>query len=119
MNEPLRKYVSNSARRGREAYVQIRVQLWRLRSCGIEPKAIWVNQDTANDMHQLWQEVTGGGRAFDGVLPSVSGVRVRVGMTGGHDYTFEYHDSRAKGEAARIAMDRVFKVQDNPLQGTH
>ena len=122
MNEPQRRYASLSARRGREAYIQIRTQLHRLRSLHIEPKAIWVNTQTADDMHTLWLEVTGvvgGQQGYDGKLPSVAGVPVRSGMTGGHDYVFEYHDSNAESYAARDAMDRVFKVQDNPLDGTH
>ena len=123
MNEPQRRYASLSARRGREAYIQIRTQLHRLRSLHIEPKAVWVNHATADDMRQLWVEVTqvkghdvGG---YDGSLPRVAGVPVRQGMTGGNDYVFEYHDSNAESFAARDAMDRVFKVQDNPLDGTH
>ena len=117
-NEPQRRYASLSARRGREAYIQIRTQLHRLRSLHIEPKAIWVNQATANDMHALWCEVCGP-RAFDGVLPPVAGVRVLQGMTGGHDYTFEYHDSRAEDHAARDWKQDVFPLVDNPLEGTH
>lgn len=54
---------------------------------------------------------------YDGSLPSVAGVSVHVGSTGGDDYVFEYHDSAAQAYAARDAS--VFKVQDNPLDGTH
>ena len=122
-NEPQRRYASLSAQRGREAYIQIRTALHRLRSLHIEPKAIWVNTATANDMHTLWLEVTGvigGQQGYDGKLPSVAGVPVKAGMTGGHDYVFEYHDGgNAASHAARDAMNKVFKVQDNPLDGTH
>jgi hypothetical protein len=117
-NEPQRRYASLSARRGREAYIQIRTQLHRLRSQHIEPKCVWVNQATADDMHTLWVEVAGP-RNYDGVLPSVAGVAVRVGMTGGHDYTFEYHETMAIAHAARDVMGKTWKVTDNPLDGTH
>lgn len=120
-NEPVRRYASLQARRGREAYVQIRTQLHRLRTLHIEPVAVWVNQATANDMHTLWLEVTavtGGGQPrYDGTLPSIAGLPVRVGMTGGHDYAFEYHATQALDHAARDAS--TWRVQDNPLEGTH
>ena len=120
-NEPLRRYASLQARRGREAYIQIRIQLHRLRTLHIEPRAVWVNSDTANDMRALWAEVcTVQGQSipmYDGSLPPVAGVAVREGMTGGNDYVFEYHDTAAADHAARDAS--VFKVQDNPLDGTH
>ncbi len=121
-NEPQRRYASLSARRGREAYIQIRTQLHLLRSAHIEPKAIWVNQATADDMHALWFEVTavvGGRSGYDGRLPGVGGLRVNVGMTGGADYVFEYHDTQAQSFAARDIADKYFQVQDNPLAGTH
>ncbi len=122
--EPQRKYASVAARRGREAYVQLRVRVHALRSKHIEPKAIWVSPATAADMRALWFEVTSvtGGQYhanFDGVLPSISGVPVREGSTGGHDYVVEMHESLTESHAAREAMDRIFKVQDNPLYGTH
>jgi hypothetical protein len=121
--QPRRRYASLQARRGREAYVQIRTQLHRLRTLHIEPKAVWVNQATADAMHALWAEVcnvpntqrTG----YDGKLPSVAGVSVHVGMTGGDDYVFEYFDTPAESHQARDVMDALFKVQDNPLDGTH
>ena len=123
MNQPQRRYASLSARRGREAYIQIRTQLHRLRSLHIEPRAIWVNQATADDMRALWIEVTTAeGKLlpqYDGSLPSVAGVSVRQGMTGGNDYVFEYFDTDAEAHQARDIMDKVFKVQDNPLDGTH
>ena len=123
MNQPRRRYASLQARRGREAYIQIRTQLHRLRTLHIEPKAVWVNQSTADAMHTLWAEVcnvpnvqrTG----YDGKLPGVAGVSVRVGMTGGADYVFEYFDTPSESHQARDVMDRLFKVQDNPLDGTH
>lgn len=118
----MRKYASQAAMRGREAYVQIRVAIHRARTLHIEPVCVWVNQATANDMHSLLIEVTSAqDRApqYDGVLPSVAGVQVKVGMTGGSDYLFEYFDSAAEAYQARDAMDQVFKVQDNPLDGTH
>jgi hypothetical protein len=123
MNEPARRYASLSARRGREACVQIRTQLNALRARHIEPRAVWVNQATADDMHTLWLEVTAvtGGRSnYDGRLPSIAGLPVRVGMTGGHDYAFEYHAMRALDHAMREAKDaQGWHVRDNPLDGTH
>lgn len=104
--------------RGREAYVQIRTQLHILRSNHVEPLCVWVNQATAHDMHKLLAEVCGADR-YDGKLPSVAGCKVKVGSTGGSDYLFEYFDSNAEAYQARDAMDKVFKVQDNPLDGTH
>lgn len=125
-NEPLRRYASLSARRGREAYIQLRVRVHALRSQHVEPKTIWVSPATADDMRALWFEVTTvtGGRyhgqvGFDGVLPSIAGVAVREGSTGGNDYVVELHESAAESYAARDAMDRLFRVQDNPLDGTH
>ena len=56
---------------------------------------------------------------YDGSLPGVAGVPVYQGMTGGHDYLFEYHDSRAADYAMRDYKDEVWKVTDNPLDGTH
>lgn len=121
--QPQRRYASLQARRGREAYIQIRTQLHRLRTLHIEPKTCWVSPATANDMRALWREVcTAQGRStpmYDGSLPSVAGVQVREGSTGGNDYVFEYFDSNAEAHAARDIMDRVFRVQDNPLDGTH
>jgi hypothetical protein len=121
--EPARRYASLSVRRGREAYIQIRTQLHRLRSQHIEPLCVWVNQATADDMHALWFEVTavtGGRSGYDGNLPSVAGVAVRVGMTGGSDYAFEYHETRALDHAMRDAKDaQGWRVVDNPLDGTH
>jgi hypothetical protein len=73
-------------------------------------------------MHSLLIEVTSAqGRApqYDGVLPSVAGVQVKVGMTGGSDYLFEYHDTKAQDYQARDYKDEVWKVTDNPLDGTH
>jgi hypothetical protein len=103
--------------------VQIRTQLHRLRTLHIEPKAVWVNQATADDMHTLWCEVCNVPGAhmtgYDGKLPSVAGVQVKVGMTGGADYVFEYFDTPAESHQARDVMDRLFTVQDNPLEGTH
>lgn len=122
MNQPLRRYASAAAARGREAYVQIRVSIHRVRSLHIEPKAVWVSQATADDMRQLWLEVTarpGIASGYDGVLPSVAGVPVRCGMTGGHDYVLEYHDTRDEDHAMRDYKDEVWKVADNPLDGTH
>jgi hypothetical protein len=104
--------------RGREAYIQIRTQLWALRHQHIEPVCVWVNQATADDMHQLHIEVCGS-EAYDRVLPSVAGVSVKVGMTGGSDYLFEYHDTKQEDYAARDYKDEVWKVTDNPLDGTH
>ena len=122
-NEPQRRYASAQARRGREAYIQIRIQLQRLRTLHIEPRAVWVSGETANNMRALWREVTTvEGKLlpqYDGSLPSVAGVAVREGMTGGADVVFEYYDTPAEAHAARDKMDRVFKVQDNPLDGTH
>ncbi len=122
-NEPVRRYASLQARRGREAYVQIRTQLHRLRTLHIEPKAIWVSGSTANDMRALWREVTTVEGTlmprYDGSLPSVAGVAVREGMTGGADVVFEYYDTAHEAYAARDRMNQVFKVQDNPLDGTH
>jgi hypothetical protein len=121
-NDPQRRYASLSARRGREAYIQIRTQLHRLRSQHIEPVCVWVNQATADDMHALWFEVTAvtGGRSnYDGQLPTIAGLRVKVGSTGGADYAFEYHESRAFDHAARDVMGKQWQVVDNPLDGTH
>ena len=122
-NQPRRRYASLQARRGREAYVQIRAQLHRLRTLHIEPKRVWVNQSTADDMHALWCDVTMVPNTrkvgYDGKLQSVAGVSVHVGMTGGQDYVFEYFDTAAESYQARDVMDKLFKVQDNPLDGTH
>lgn len=111
-----RRYLSAASQRGRNAYISIRTHLHELRRLHIEPKAVWVNQATADDMKALWFEVG----AFDGKLPlGVAGVPMKVGMTGGQDYVFEYHDTRAEDHAARDWRGQVWKVQDNPLDGTH
>ncbi len=121
--QPRRRYASVQARRGREWYVQLRVTVHRLRSLHIEPRAIWVSPATANDMRALWREVcTVEGRStpqYDGSLPSVAGVKVREGMTGGQDYVIEHFDTAAESHKARDIMNPVFRVQDNPLDGTH
>ena len=123
MIQPQRRYASLQARRGREAYIAIRVRLHALRSLHIEPKAVWVSQETASDMRALWREVcTAEGRSapyYDGSLPSVAGVPVHEGQTGGDDYAIEHYAEAGERYAARDAMDKYFKVQDNPLDGTH
>jgi hypothetical protein len=116
MTEPLRKYGSPAARRGRQWYIQIRIALNEMRRDGREPVAVWVLPATANDMRALWAEVG----AFDGKLPlGVAGVPMKEGATGGRDFVFEYYDTRADEARARELMDPIFHVRDNPLAGTH
>ena len=111
-----RRYASAAAQRGRNAYISIRTHLHALRTHHIEPKAVWVTQSTADDMIALWHEVG----AFDGNLPlGVAGVPMKIGMTGGQDYVFEYHNTRAQDYAARDWKSEVWPLVDNPLHGTH
>lgn len=114
--EPLRRYASPAAARGREWYIQIRVAINEMRRQGREPVAVWVHPDTANDMRALWREVG----AFDNKLPlGVAGVMMKEGSTGGRDYAFEYYDTRRDEAKARELIDPIYKVRDNPLAGTH
>jgi hypothetical protein len=116
MTDPLRKYASIEASRGREWYIQIRVAINEMRRAGREPVAVWVLPSTANDMRALWKEVG----AFDGKLPlGVAGVQMKEGPTGGKDYVFEYFDTKRDEANARELKDPIFSFRDNPLAGTH
>lgn len=102
--------------RGRDACVQIRDKINGMRWVGIEPKAVWIGQSTAADMCALWQRMAGDD--WDGVLNvAIAGVPMFVGSTGGHDYLFEYYETRDEAERARLRSS--FNPVDNPLQGTH
>jgi len=114
--EKLIQNYTPAERRGREACIQIRDKINSFRWRGQEPKAVWINQRTADDMCALWTRMCRG--QFDGqIQATIAGVPLRVGSTGGHDYLFEYYDTQEESERRRRA--HAFKPVDNPLQGTH
>lgn len=113
-----RRKLDPLAQRGYDYCCDIRETINTLRQRGQEPRAVWLGQDGYRAMYALWLGACGS--AWDGIIPKhIAGVPCRVGSTGGQDYVIEFFDSAEHATLARQIKDRVFKVQDNPLFGTH
>ncbi len=96
------------AQLGRDIYRAIREQINNCRARGIEPKAVWVGQDTIDAMHALWTAVA---RVYDLQLPlGVAGVPMKHGAgMGRNKFMFEYDADQDKAHTLRR------QVVDNPL----
>jgi hypothetical protein len=107
MAEP-RLALMGAAGKGRDIYRAVREQINRMRLQGIEPKCVWVGQDTVDAIHALWTAVA---KEYDEMMPpEVAGVPMRLGMgLGRNQFQFEYD---AKQDAHRELRR---KPRDNPL----
>lgn len=107
MSEP-RLALMGKASHGRDVYRAIREQVNRFRLQGIEPKRIWVGQDTVDAFHALWHAVA---QKYDEMMPpEVYGIPIRLGVgLGRAQFEFEFDDKQAPERALRRA------AQDNPL----
>ena len=96
------------AQHGRDIYRAVREQINRMRLQGIEPKTIWVGQDTVDAIHAMWAIVA---KQYDELLPpEVAGVPMRLGVgLGRNQFEFEYD---GKQDAKR---ELRYKPRDNPL----
>jgi len=95
------------AQLGRDIYRAIREQINACRMRGIEPKTVYVSQDTMDAMHALWSAVA---QSYDLQLPlGVAGVPMKHGAgLGRNRFMFEY----AQGEAGHTLRRGPV---DNPL----
>lgn len=96
------------AQHGRDIYRALREQINTLRLRGIEPKAVWVSQDTVDAIHALWTIVA---KQYDEMMPpTVAGVPMRLGAgLGRNQFEFEYDD---KADAQRYLRQHP---RDNPM----
>lgn len=119
LSEPKRKFATLLAERGRELSIRLRVEINDLRAKGKEPLRIWLSKAAADSIHACWLDVCQRRDVnyYDGVLPAMAGVPLKVGSTGGADYAIEMYANEADAEKLRTA--RGFKVSDNPLYGSH
>ena len=98
-----------SAEAGRDYFRGIAEKIWECRNRGIEPREIWLSQHVADKMHAMWTYVC---KYYDCKLPlKISGVRAKIGMTGGQDVVFLYHEKAASNDQA------LQRPASNPLEG--
>lgn len=78
----------------------MREQINALRMRGIEPKACWISQYSADCMHAMWHEIAG---YYDEKLPDViASVPVAVGAgIGRDDFAFEYDSDTTAAHTLR------------------
>lgn len=107
MAEP-RLALMGAAGKGRDIYRAVREQINRMRLQGIEPKVVWVGQDTVDAIHALWTAVA---KEYDEMMPpEVAGVPMRLGVgLGRSQFQFEYDEKAAPRRELRQ------RARDNPM----